>query len=189
METTFGFRVLAWDSGKGKHGSYPKFVFKSVQSVHIDHQPLLCISNTFLGTVGTRSPRDQRGRQGAASDYGGSAVLSGLALPMMFLLGGQKTGANEIGKKNEQPKPQSKGMKLRGGRRKRDVLGNAGGDVGGWDHPIDSSYKYGWENEGVKTAQPNRILGMKLRGGRRKRDVLGNAGGDVGGWDHPIDSS
>ncbi|KAI3420778.1 hypothetical protein GPALN_014399 [Globodera pallida] len=47
--------------------------------------------------------------------------------------------ANGIGKENEQPKPQSKGMKLRGGRHKRDILGNAGGDVGGWDHPIDSS--------------------------------------------------
>uniref|UniRef100_A0A914IGN6 Uncharacterized protein n=1 Tax=Globodera rostochiensis TaxID=31243 RepID=A0A914IGN6_GLORO len=59
------------------------------------------------------------------------------------------------------------GTALRGGRHKRDVLGNAGGNVGGWDHPIDSSYdyvdtmfkeanwladkvkKYGWENYGV----------------------------------------
>uniref|UniRef100_A0A914H5W8 Uncharacterized protein n=1 Tax=Globodera rostochiensis TaxID=31243 RepID=A0A914H5W8_GLORO len=99
----------------------------------------------------------------------GNVAKPGGAEPrgLLFLLGGQKTGANGIGKENEQPKSQSKGTALRGGRHKRDVLGNAGGNVGGWDHPIDSSYdyvdtmfkeanwladkvkKYGWENYGV----------------------------------------
>uniref|UniRef100_A0A914HYQ6 Uncharacterized protein n=1 Tax=Globodera rostochiensis TaxID=31243 RepID=A0A914HYQ6_GLORO len=71
----------------------------------------------------------------------GNVAKPGGAEPrgLLFVLGGQKTGANGIGKQNEQPKPPSKSMKVRGGRRKRDVLGNAGGDVGGWDHPIDST--------------------------------------------------
>uniref|UniRef100_A0A914HYM5 Uncharacterized protein n=1 Tax=Globodera rostochiensis TaxID=31243 RepID=A0A914HYM5_GLORO len=74
----------------------------------------------------------------------GNVAKPGGAEPrgLLFVLGGQKTGANGIGKQNEQPKPPSKSMKLRGGRGKRDVLGNAGGDVGGWDHPIDSTYDY-----------------------------------------------
>ncbi|KAI3418215.1 hypothetical protein GPALN_010432 [Globodera pallida] len=74
----------------------------------------------------------------------GNVAKPGGAEPrgFLFLLDGQKTGANGIGKQNEQPKPPSKGMKVRGGRRKRDVLGKAGGNVGGWDHPIDSTYDY-----------------------------------------------
>uniref|UniRef100_A0A914IFD5 Uncharacterized protein n=1 Tax=Globodera rostochiensis TaxID=31243 RepID=A0A914IFD5_GLORO len=74
----------------------------------------------------------------------GNVAKPGGAEPrgLLFLSGGQKTGANGIGKENEQPKSQSKGTALRGGRHKRDVLGNAGGNVGGWDHSIDSSYDY-----------------------------------------------
>uniref|UniRef100_A0A183BT91 Toxin n=1 Tax=Globodera pallida TaxID=36090 RepID=A0A183BT91_GLOPA len=49
------------------------------------------------------------------------------------------------------------GVKLRGGRRKKDVLGNAGGDVGGWDHPIDSSYDY------VDTMFKKKRIGSPIR--------------------------
>uniref|UniRef100_A0A914I192 Uncharacterized protein n=1 Tax=Globodera rostochiensis TaxID=31243 RepID=A0A914I192_GLORO len=58
----------------------------------------------------------------------GNVAKPGGAEPrgLLFVLGGQKTGANGIGKQNEQPKPPSKSMKLHGGR----------------NHPIDSTYDY-----------------------------------------------
>ncbi|KAL3109095.1 hypothetical protein niasHT_012657 [Heterodera trifolii] len=61
------------------------------------------------------------------------------------------------------------GQKPSGERQKRDVLGHAGGYVGGWDHPIDSTVDWaksqwndanwladvvnrnGWENTGAPT--------------------------------------
>ncbi|KAL3091158.1 hypothetical protein niasHS_004277 [Heterodera schachtii] len=61
------------------------------------------------------------------------------------------------------------GQKPSGERQKRDVLGHAGGYVGGWDHPIDSTVDWaksqwndanwladvvnrnGWENAGAPT--------------------------------------
>ncbi|KAL3076026.1 hypothetical protein niasHT_032623 [Heterodera trifolii] len=58
---------------------------------------------------------------------------------LLHLLNGQKSAANE---KEKAPSGESKpnpGQKPSGERQKRDVLGHAGGYVGGWDHPIDST--------------------------------------------------
>ncbi|KAL3088422.1 hypothetical protein niasHS_009873 [Heterodera schachtii] len=82
---------------------------------------------------------------------GGIAQPNLEPLGLLFSIPGQKMEANgnnakdeekQPAKGNQKKKPNKKPflMKLqRGGRGKRDVLGNAGGFAGGWDHPIDST--------------------------------------------------
>ncbi|KAL3076035.1 hypothetical protein niasHT_032632 [Heterodera trifolii] len=88
---------------------------------------------------------------------------------LLHLLNGQKSAANEKGKAPSGESKPNPGQKPSGERQKRDVLGHAGGYVGGWDHPIDSTLDWaksqwndanwladvvnrnGWENTGTPT--------------------------------------
>ncbi|KAL3095823.1 hypothetical protein niasHS_005582 [Heterodera schachtii] len=88
---------------------------------------------------------------------------------LLLLLNGKQSAANEKGKVPSGESKPNPGQKPSGERQKRDVLGHAGGYVGGWDHPIDSTVDWaksqwndanwladvvnrnGWENTGAPT--------------------------------------